>query len=145
MNTRTIVVTPYQATVVPRATEADPKASARVRYRWRAELVEGDGTTSLKVEGYLAPDAAIGVLIREAMFACETHEQLLDLVAGLFGDTAHRPAEVVMARAVRFANGNPKREHPGVKVVIHQPEPIPVPPVKRLPAVARQKRKGGAL
>lgn len=137
---------PYQATIVPQATPTDPTASARVRYRWRAELVEADGRPSIQVEGYQAPDQAVGALVREAVEACETHDQVLDLIAGLFRSQPHFSAEATIGRAVRIANALPRRKHPGVKVVIHQPGPLGGDSTpKPVLATARRKRKGGAL
>lgn len=155
MNTpRTLRVSPYTATF-PRSTSDNPTALPRIRYRWRAELSEAGCPPTLTVEGYHNPDDAIGALIR--LFVCqfETHDEVIGFIAGLFGNLDHRTAEVTLARAVRFANTNPKRLHAGVQVNIEQPplEDLPTPstlqlhaPTSTLPIVVRptRGRKGGA-
>jgi hypothetical protein len=135
---RLILVTPY-VTAIPRVQGTAP----RLRYRWRAELVF-DNRPSFAVEGYTEPDAAIGALIREAVSTCETHEEVVEFFASMFGDTAIRSADVTLSRAVRYAAGSRHRKHPGVRVQIN-------PPVKdsdgptAVPSKPARLRKGGAL
>lgn len=113
---------------------------SRLRYRWRAELVVNGGCACM-AEGHEAPDAAIGAVIRAAARECESPDDVLDLVAGLFGDLDQHPADVQLGRAIRLAARNPRRRHPGCVVTIADPvtaAPVPVPAPARI-------AKGGAL
>lgn len=119
--------------VTPHLTPVSEEGN-KLRYRWRAELRCEDG--AVHVDGCLGPDAAIGALIREAIMMCVTHDDVIEFVAGLFGDLSVRSADVTLARAVRFASTSPKRRHAGIKVTIEQP------PASTLKVPPRQPKQG---
>jgi hypothetical protein len=81
------------------------------------------GEPICEVEGYQDPDQAIGAVIRTAATTCSTRGDVVNFIAGLFGDTSHRSADVTLARAVRFANTKRHRQHAGVTVTIAQAVP----------------------
>ncbi|VTR95257.1 unnamed protein product [Gemmata massiliana] len=126
--TRKIVVSPYQVEV-PRqkATKPGfkpgkkkPSAPARIRYRWRAELFEG-GQMVRAVEGFELPDEALGALVRDMAHQCASPDDVVDLVAGLFGNLDVRGANVTLGRALRMSVRNPNRRNAGCVVEIGDP------------------------
>jgi hypothetical protein len=136
-----ILVTPH----VTKVTRARTAETPRLRYRWSAEIRRGDVTTC-RVDGHLCPDTAIAAALREMVLACDTHEQILSVVASWFGDLSHRSVDVTLARAVRFA-ANRRRRHPGASVSIAQPVAggtAEAPPALKLLKRPRT-RKGGAV
>lgn len=123
MNTpkRKIVVSQYAAAVVKpsklrRADKLGVLAQAKVRQRWKAEYLEGE-TLLEYVDGFLSFDEAIGGLIRKMAQQCESADEVLDLVAGLFSDLTAHSADVALSRAVWIAARRKKRRHPGISVV----------------------------
>jgi hypothetical protein len=133
-----IVVTtrPFKLVRTPlRPSPGQPAPAVRpvkVRPRFSAEW-EGGPHHGQAVHGYETLDEAVGALIRKAAHGYETLDEVLDFFASLFGVDPNRTADVELARAVRFANRNPARVHPGVFLVL--------PDTAR---PARERVKGGA-
>jgi hypothetical protein len=137
LNTPTITVTPYLA-----ALPGDKSGGPRKRYRWRAEVTAFGGHPPHAVESQVGPDEAIGALVRALADRCETADDVLDLVASLFGDLAYRPADLQLGRAIRLAARHPHRRHPGCRVVLHDlVETQPQKPLLLRPALLAE---GGA-
>lgn len=117
---RKIVVSRYSAAIirpktVRRAEQKGAVVTPSVRQRWRAEYVEA-GTVRHTVDGFLTFDEAIAALIRLMAQSCQTVDDVLDFVAGLFSDLSKRSADVSLSRAVWIAARNRKRRHSGLQV-----------------------------
>lgn len=94
-------------------------ASAQIRNLFSAKFVGGPHDRE-SVSGHYSADEAVGALIRQAVNSdsYETADQVLDFFASLFGHDPLRTPDVQLARAVRMAAKNPRRIHPGARVVL---------------------------
>jgi hypothetical protein len=123
----------------------NPHGVPRVRRRWRAEFTAGPPALRGLAGVATSANLAVGALVREAALTCDTADQVVDLVAGLFSDPSHRPADESLGRAVRLANDNPRRRHPGCFVtVVAMPSAGPPATPAAVPARKQLARKGGA-
>lgn len=139
---RKIVVSRYAAPVVkPTKHSTGPFTFARVRERWQAQYVEGE-TVRESVDGHLTFDDAIGALIRQMARQCETADQVVDLIAGLFSDLAARTPNVSLSRAVWIAARSKRRRHRGISVVF--PHGMHFSGVDKVTVSASRSEKGGA-
>ena len=105
----TIILTEFEAQVPRPGNQDKPGAGPRLRRRWRARF-EGARRPFADVTAVgETVDVAIGQLVREAAVACDTADDVIDLVAGLFSDLAIRTADEAMGKAVRTAASTPTR------------------------------------
>lgn len=139
MNTSplTILVTSRPKAVIwaPRSNPI-PGAKARIRYRYRAEIVSGPFAGEI-ADGFPSSDEAIGALIRQVSELFAGSDSLIDFIASLFGDLSVRSADETLGRAVRFAARDPRRRSPGLTLTYGHAQP------KAVAATGAATAKGG--